>query len=148
MTEQFFLIQGPPLRIRVELRVMVIKEYYTFYKLYDRSLIIRCSIVSYPGYLKYFYVIKHGVILLSSCAASSDFHDSLFLSIGPYHTSFSADLPDDILCPQEASRGKFLLVGQHWQVHMRRSIGERHLGICPCFSNSVPYVSFVVFGCF
>ena len=55
-------------------------------------------------------------IYLSSRADSADFPDSL--SIRFYHPSLSAGLPNYTQCPQRADVNNFLLVSQHWQVHV------------------------------
>ena len=69
---------------------------------------------------------------------------SLSLFLRPYHPSSPAVLLNYILCPQRADVDKFLLVGQHWHVHVKGSIEERHLWIRPCFSCSVLPLLFVL----
>ena len=64
----------------------------------------------------------------------------LALSIRPYHPSFPEDLSDYILCPYKSVVSKVLLVGQHWHVHLKGSIEERHLWSRPCCSSNVPQV--------
>ena len=44
--------------------------------------------------------------------------------------------------------GNFLLVGQHWHVHVMGFLGERLLWVRPCFSSSVSHALFVLFGWF
>ena len=44
-----------------------------------------------------------------------------------YYLSLAARLPNNILCPRRAVVGKFLLVDQHWNDHVKRSIGEHYL---------------------
>ena len=70
---------------------------------------------------------------------------TLFLSIRPYHPSLLVGLPNYILCPHRAVVDKFLLNGQHWYIHVKGSIGECHLWVCPCFSSSVPaYLVYII----
>ena len=66
----------------------------------------------------------------------------LTLSIRPYNPSLLVGLPNYILCPYRTDTNKFLLVGQHWNVHVLGSIEERHLWVRPCFSNGVLHVLF------
>ena len=40
---------------------------------------------------------------------------------------------------------KFLLVGQHWHVYVKASIGENHFWVCPCFSCSVIYIYIYIY---
>ena len=61
-------------------------------------------------------------------------------TIHPYHLSLLSGLPNDILCLHRADVNKFLLVSQHWQIHVLGSIEESHLWIPPYFSSSVWYV--------
>ena len=61
----------------------------------------------------------------SNHAASTNFSDSP--SIRSYLPSLSAGPPYNILCLHKTVIGKFLLVVQHWHVHMKRFIRERHL---------------------
>ena len=72
----------------------------------------------------------------------------LFLSIGPYHPSLLASLPNYILCPYRAVIDRSLLVGQHWHDHLKKSIEEHHLWVRPCSSSSVPHVLFILLGWF
>ena len=44
------------------------------------------------------------------------------LGIYPYHPLLPTGLLDDILCLYKAVLGKFLLVSQHWHVHVRMSL--------------------------
>ena len=68
-------------------------------------------------------VIKSLYISLSSgWAASADFPYSL--TIHRYHPSLPAGLPDYILYPYRTTVGRFLLVSQHWHVHVKGSIRE------------------------
>ena len=55
----------------------------------------------------------------------------LFLSILPYHRSLPTGLPNNIVCPFRAVVGKFLLVGQHRHVNVKKSIGNRYLWVRP-----------------
>ena len=50
----------------------------------------------------------------------------LSLSIHPYHPSIPTGPLNSILCPHWAVIGKFLLIGQHWLVRVKGSIGEHH----------------------
>ena len=70
------------------------------------------------------------------------------LFIRPYHPSFHAGLPDYILSPHRSVGGKFLLIDQHWHVHINGPVGEHPLWVCPCFSSSVLHVLFVLLGWF
>ena len=78
---------------------------------------------------------------------STDFPDylSIYLSIYPYNLSLPVGLLDYILCLHRAAVGKFRLVGQHWQVHVKDSIRERHLWVCPSFLSRVPHLLIVLF---
>ena len=58
----------------------------------------------------------------SSRAVSSDFPDSLSLSLSSYRPSLLAGFPIYILGPQSAGVDKFLLVGQHRHDHGKRSL--------------------------
>ena len=144
---------------------MLMKGYATFFKLQDRSLTIRCSLISYPGYQ----------IVLSNANRNNSFQHYSFnsthlndlkyyfvnikfcwqhifpwlsLSIRVYDPSRLAGLPNCILCPHRADVNKFLQVGQHWHVYVKGSIEEGHLWVCSCLSCSVLYVLFVLLGCF
>ena len=59
----------------------------------------------------------------SSHAANTDFPDSLSPSPA-YHPSLPVGVLDYILCPYRAVVGKFFLVGQHWHIRVKESIGE------------------------
>ena len=49
------------------------------------------------------------------------------------------------LYPESAlSCRNFLLVGQHWHIHVKGSIGECHLWLYPCLSSNVPHVLFIL----
>ena len=61
-----------------------------------------------------------------SCHTSSMYF-SLSLAIHPYHPLLPAGLLNNIQCPYRAVVGKFLLVGQHWHVRVKRSTGECHI---------------------
>ena len=50
----------------------------------------------------------------------------LSLSHHLYHLSLLASLPYYILFFYRAVVGSFLLVGQHWLVHVKGSISDRH----------------------
>ena len=65
---------------------------------------------------------------------------SFSLAIHPYYPSLPPGLLDYILHSYRAVLGKFLFVGQHWHIHVKRSIGECQWWICFCFSSSVPHV--------
>ena len=64
--------------------------------------------------------------LSSSRADSTDFLDSLSLSVRPYNPSGPADPRNNILCSHRDDVNKFLLVGQHWRVQKLGSTEERH----------------------
>ena len=63
-----------------------------------------------------------------------DFPDSLLPFVG---------LLDYILYPYKAAFGNFLLVSQHWDIHMKGPIGEYYLWVNPYFSSSVQHALFV-----
>ena len=102
---------------------------------------------SHPLCVKHTHTHTHTQPSSSSFAASRDFSNSLSLAIHPYHLSFPAGLLDYILCLYRAVVGKFLLVGQHWHIHVKGTI-EHHLWVHPCFSSSVLHVLFILFGWF
>ena len=89
------------------------------------------------------YDIQSSSSSSSSCRATSiDFLDSFFPT-RLYHPSFPAGFSNYILCTCKVV-GKFLLVCQHWHVHMQVSVGKRHLWIRSFVSSSVPNVLFVL----
>ena len=69
---------------------------------------------------------------------------SLSLSIPLYHPLLLVAHPDCIPCLHKAVVGKFLLVGQHWHVHVMGSIGERYFRFRPYFSSSIPHILLVL----
>ena len=83
----------------------------------------------------------HDVVLLAQICMTLFHH----LSLSP---SLPAGLLDYLLCPYQAVVDKFLLVSQHLHIHVKGSIGERCLWVCPYFSDSVLHVLFVLFGWF
>ena len=70
---------------------------------------------------------------------------SLSFAIRLWQPSLPADFEDHILCPYIAVVDKFSLVVQHLHVHVKASIGGRHLSVRPNFFSSVPHVLFVIF---
>ena len=70
----------------------------------------------------------------------------LSLTMRLYHPSLPIGLLDNILCPYWAILDKVLLVNQHLQVRVMRSIGERRLWVCPWFSSSIPHDLFMLMG--
>ena len=93
----------------------------------------------------YIYIYIYIYISSSNTASMDSPPLSLSLTIRPYRPSLSAGLPDYILCLYRAVVGRFLLVGQHWHVHVKRSIREYHSRVRPCFSSSVLHALFVLF---
>ena len=49
---------------------------------------------------------------------------SIYIYIYPYHPLLTPDLLNYILCPHRTVVGKFLMVDQHWHVHVKGSMGE------------------------
>ena len=74
---------------------------------------------------------------LSPPLAALDFPDSL--------SSITSVLLRYTVWPSRAAVYKFLRVGQHLHVHVKGSIRQRHLCVCPCFSRSVLHFLFVLF---
>ena len=52
---------------------------------------------------------------------------TLSLDIRSYHPSLPAGLLNYILCSRKVVVGRFLLVSQNRQLHVKGSIGEHHL---------------------
>ena len=50
--------------------------------------------------------------------------------------------------PIESCCSWVLLVGQYWHIHVKGSVEERHLWVCPCFSSRISYVLLVLVGWF
>ena len=90
----------------------------------------------------------------SNHATSTDFPDSLSLSLSLTlsiclkYSSHPTSPLDYTLCQYKAVVGQFLLVGQHWHVHVKGSRGERHLHVRPCFPSNIPRVLFISFKSF
>ena len=59
------------------------------------------------------------------------------LAICFYHLSLTSPL-ESIQCLHRADECKFLLVGQHWHVHVLESIQECPLWVCPYFLQQYP----------
>ena len=87
------------------------------------------------------YHHNHQITLRAQISLTLSYHSS-------FHTSLPVSLLDYILCPYRDIVCKFLLVGHHWQVHVKGSIGDHLLWVCPYFSSSVLYVLFIIFGWF
>ena len=79
---------------------------------------------------------------------STDFPNSLSLTIRLHHPSLLAALLDYILCPYRAVDDMFSLVVQYLHIRVKGSIEERRLLVRLYFSRSVLYVLFVWFGPF
>ena len=62
--------------------------------------------------------------------------------------TLSACLLVNILCPGRDVVGMFLLVGQHWHVYMKGSMGKHYLLVRPSSTSSVTHALFVLFGWF
>ena len=87
------------------------------------------------------YHDPHQVIQIARC--------SLAVAIRFYRPSLLEGILDDTQCSHRADVGKFLLVGQHWRVHVSESIRERRrLWIHFNFSCTTPHVLFVLIGWF
>ena len=97
-----------------------------------------CIYIYYICYVHH----HHDVMLLAWISLT------VSLSIHLYHSLLQAGLLDDILCLHKGVVGKFLLVDQNWHVHVKGSIGEHHILVCPCFFSSVPHILLVLFGWF
>ena len=76
---------------------------------------------------------------LSSCADSTEFPDSLSLTIHPYYPSHLVSLLGCILYPHTADVSLYCLANT--SVSMCR---ERHLWVHLCFPSSAPYVLFIL----
>ena len=86
-------------------------------------------------YIYYLY-ISTIIIIIKSRYFYEFPRQSLLISL--YHPLLPAGPPDYILYPYRVVVGKFLMIGQRWHVHVKGSIGERHLRVRPCFSNKCP----------
>ena len=64
---------------------------------------------------------------------------------GLYHPSTTVGPLDYFVCPYRTVVDRFSLVFQHLRVHVKGSIGESSLWVCPYFSSSVPHVLLVLF---
>ena len=97
-------------------------------------------------YMEARFIVQY-IIIMSHCLFGFPWLSFAILP-RPYHPSIQADPPDYVLCPYTAVIDKFLLVGHHLHVHVKGSIGERHLWVRPYFSSDDPHVLFVLFGWF
>ena len=98
----------------------------------------------------YIYIYIYMCVCVSSSSYrtdSMDFSDTLSPSILIIHCP-PAVLPNYILYPHRADVNRFLLVSQHWLIHVLGSIEEHHSWVFPCFSSSVLHVLFVLLGWF
>ena len=91
-------------------------------------------LVSSIGFIGFHHVMQTAQIFLTR---SLHIHHS--------HLLLPAGLPNYILCLHRTDVNKFLLVGQHWHVHVWGVIEERQLWVCPCFSSSVLQIYFNFF---
>ena len=96
-----------------------------------------------------YYLARERIIIIKSCWQ----HGfpwvilSLSLSIHPYRPSFPGVPLNYIQCLYRADNCKFLLVGQHWRVHMQELLRERRrLWVRLYFSCCVSLVWFVLLG--
>ena len=80
----------------------------------------------------------------SCCAASTDFPDSLSLSLSP----FISIIPRFRMAFLTTSCVHTKLVIQNLNIHVKGSIGEHHLWVHPYFSSSVPHILSILFGWF
>ena len=78
----------------------------------------------------------HIIIIIIYCCLQKC--PKLSLTICLYHWSLLTGFPGFILC-QYWAVDKFLLVILHLCVHVKGSIGECHLWVCPCTSSSIPH---------
>ena len=99
-------------------------------------------------YFKQYRHQNHQIALTARISLTLSLSPSLSLFIQPYRPLLPVVLPDCIRCPPKADVHKFLLVGQHFHIHMKRYIEEHRLWIRPCFFSSVLHVSLVLFGWF
>ena len=95
-------------------------------------LLISGQIWPYSGWVFIIIIIINQVLL-----ARISLTLSLSLFVRPYPPSLPVGLLNYTLCSHTAFVGKFLLVGQHWHVHVKRSIEERSLWVRSCISSSV-----------
>ena len=89
---------------------------------------------------------SHYIYISSSHATSMDFPDSILSFVSLIHHSWQLFKTTSWVCTELV--GRFLLVGQHWNVYVNGSRGECHLGRRPSFTSRVPRVLLVLLGLF
>ena len=86
------------------------------------------------------------IIIIKACW---QFRFYLFsLAIHPCQSSLLVSPLDNFSYWLRADKCKFLLLGQHWSVHVLEFIRVCHLWVCPYFTCSTPHVFFVLLGWF
>ena len=103
---------------------------------------------------KYKYSFHHACMYISSSSSWSSSIVKIALSflnihrtVCPYRPSLQAPHLDCIWCLHRADVCNSWLIGQHWRLHEKYCIGERHCWVLPYFSCS-QHACFVWFGWF
>ena len=100
--------------------------------------------ISVCSFLSVLWGSTGNLVISTWCADSTDSLDSLWPSAPIIHHSWEAPHLDGTQSTHRPDVCNFLLVGQHWCVHVWESIGERCLRVPPYLLRCVQQVFLVL----